>query len=204
MLDKNLVIQCVRDFMKSNIYQRKNKYTYKYAFYIAKADAFSLIELLFTVFIVGIISITLLKSLLSLKKQDYAIQGFLTKHVSLFETQLFINKHLSIAKKDSILAMRNSLYWESFASLYNPTKHDDTMDFSLQTLQNTISLRNGNLYFNNELLLDNVSNFEAQITHNIATNTDDSRLTYTICMQLARIQCIDEILFLDNLEISKS
>ncbi|RDU72702.1 type II secretion system protein [Helicobacter aurati] len=162
-------------------------------------STFSIIEVLFVIFIVGLISIPLLKTLQSLQAQNHRIQAFLVKKSSLFETQLFINKHINLAKIDSIVVTNNTLKYEAFNNLFIPTQSAHFMDISLQTIPQTLQLTNGNLYFNNALLLKDVQTFIVNIQQN-QTAKNESILYYKLCLKKAN-ECIEESLFLDNIEI---
>ncbi len=151
-------------------------------------SAFSLIEITFALFVIGLLGITTIKSITSLKSYNYSMQKFLLNYSSIFETQIFIHKYLSFAQSDSIKIIQNGIKWHGYTSLFLPTNKKDYMNFSLQTSDFNIQLINNNLYFNNAILLHNVKKFEAQITNNI--------LHYKICVKT----CINDFILLDNIE----
>lgn len=118
-----------------------------------------------------------MKSISALKAQNYKIQHFLVTNASLFETQLFINRHLSSIKPESIIIAPNNISWEQYEKLFIDTDKGEYMDFSLNTTKANLALQNDNLYFNNAILLHNVKSMQF-IREKI--NSHDI-LSYRIC-----------------------
>ena len=83
------------------------------------AEGFGFLELLVVLIVIGILSVSLLRALQSLKNQNHKNQSFLLDKSSLHETRLFLNKKLSLARPDSVLASRDSLSFESLNPLMN-------------------------------------------------------------------------------------
>lgn len=158
------------------------------------SKAFSLVEVLLCLVVLGLLGASTLSSVVSLKRQDVAIQRLLLETSSVYETQLFINKMLSFADIDSIKISADSLSWSGYDRLFLDSKGSNFMDFSLDKSPFVISLQNNNLYFNGSLLLDNVKLFNVKIS-NIAT---DKILEYTLCANI----CISDFIFLDPIEIT--
>lgn len=163
-------------------------------------EAFSIIEMLFVILIIGLISTALLRNMQSLQSQNKALHKFLLKQSSLFETQLFINKHLYLAKIDSIIISSNTLQYDAYNALFLPAKNANFMDISMKTTPQTIKLINSELYFNDELLLKGVETFLASTNKNAQ---DEIILSYRLCIKdtSKNNRCIDEHLLLDNIEI---
>lgn len=158
------------------------------------SKAFSLVEILFCLIVLGILGVGALISITSLKKQDVALQHFLLEGSSVFETQLFINKMLSFAKADSIKTNGNNLAWQGYERLFSAAKNGENfMDFSLQLTNYEIKYVANNLYFNNTLLLHNVKLFSIKVS-NINT---DRILEYNICTHI----CLQDFVFLESIEI---
>lgn len=162
--------------------------------YYKNSGAFSLVEILFCIVVIGILGASALYSVNSIKKQDVSIQKFLLQDSSIYETQMFINKILNIANADSIQIAKDSISWEGYDKLFlSAVNNNEYMDFSLKMTQYSLVLKNGNMYFNNEILLHNVKSFSVKIT-NINT---DKILEYTLCAKF----CISDFIFLEEKEI---
>lgn len=121
---------------------------------------FSILEVLLAIFVLGILGVSLMKSISALKAQNYKIQHFLVTNASLFETQLFINRHLGSIKLESIIIAPNNISWEQYDKLFIDTDKSEYMDFSLNTTKANLTLQNDNLYFNNAILLHNVKSMQ--------------------------------------------
>lgn len=121
---------------------------------------FSILEVLLAIFVIGILGVSLMKSISALKAQSYKIQHFLVTNASLFETQLFINRHLSSIKPESIIIAPNNISWEQYDKLFIDTDKGEYMDFSLNAIEANLTLQNDNLYFNNAILLHHVKSMQ--------------------------------------------
>ena len=99
------------------------------------AEGFGFLELLVVLIVIGILSVSLLRALQSLKNQNHKNQSFLLDKSSLHETRLFLNKKLSLARPDSMLASRDSLSLEPFYELFMPSSGADYMDFHLRLVR---------------------------------------------------------------------
>lgn len=162
------------------------------------SSTLSLLEILIAFVIMGILGISAMKSITSLRQQDTSLQKFLVKHTSLFETQLFINKYLALSKPDTIQIFHNKIQWEGYNNLFhNAQKNQNYMDFSLQTDTFSLELHNGNLYLNQSLLLENVRLFDTQIQMFQTSNTTTSILEYNLCADT----CVQDFVILEESEI---
>ena len=168
---------------KSNLLQYYIKLT-QYGFHLQRIKysmntkyGFSILEVLLAIFVLGILGVSLMKSISALKAQNYKIQHFLVTNASLFETQLFINRHLSSIKPESIIIAPNNISWEQYDKLFIDTDKGEYMDFSLNATKANLTLQNDNLYFNNAILLHNVKSMQF-IREEI--NSHDI-LSYRIC-----------------------
>ena len=115
---------------------------------------FSILEVLLAIFVIGILGVSLMKSI------SAKIQHFLVTNASLFETQLFINRHLSSIKPESIIIAPNNISWEQYDKLFIDTDKGEYMDFSLNATKANLTLQNDNLYFNNAILLHHVKSMQ--------------------------------------------
>ena len=140
-------------------------------------NGFSVLEVLLAIFIIGILGVSLMRSISALKAQNYTIQHFLVTNTSLFETQLFINRQLSSIKPESIAIAQNNVSWEQDKELFIETEQNEYMNFSLQTTKSILTLQNNNLYFNNAILLHNVKSMQF---NRMQVNSHDI-LSYSIC-----------------------
>lgn len=140
-------------------------------------NGFSVLEVLLAIFIIGILGVSLMRSISALKAQNYTIQHFLVINTSLFETQLFINRQLSSIKPESIAIAQNNVSWEQYKELFIETEQNEYMNFSLQTTKSILTLQNNNLYFNNAILLHNVKSMQF---NRMQVNSHDI-LSYSIC-----------------------
>ncbi|TLD98946.1 type II secretion system protein [Helicobacter trogontum] len=140
-------------------------------------NGFSVLEVLLAIFIIGILGVSLMRSISALKAQNYTIQHFLVTNTSLFETQLFINRQLSSIKPESIAIAQNNVSWEQYKELFIETEQNEYMNFSLQTTKSILTLQNNNLYFNNAILLHNVKSMQF---NRMQVNSHDI-LSYSIC-----------------------
>lgn len=138
---------------------------------------FSILEVLLAIFVIGILGISLMKSISALKAQNYKIQHFFVTNASLFETQLFINRYLSSVRPESIVIAPNSISWEQYERLFIDTDKGEYMDFSLDITKANLALQNDNLYFNNAILLHNVKSMQFNKEE---INSHDI-LSYRIC-----------------------
>ncbi len=160
---------------------------------ITAQSAFSLMEVLLSILIIGLLGIASLKSISYLKLHNYSMQKFLLTKSSLFETQLFIHKYLNFAKIDSIKIYNNKLEWFGYDSLFLPaTQQKDYMDFSLHTNKFSLELKNRDLFFNNAILLHNVYIFETQII----TSNNHKILQYKVCSNA----CFADFVLLEDIE----
>lgn len=173
----------------------QNKRNINFKFYLKNTkDGFSTLETLFALLVVGILGVSVLRSITALKTQHYAIQNFLLTHASLFETQLFINKQFESIKPQSIKITQTSVEWEQYKKLFIEVKKGEYMDFSLQTTHAMLTLQNNTLYFNNAILLHNVKNMQFWHTNTTFHNI----LSYKICSNI----CITDSIILEEVEKS--
>lgn len=153
---------------------------------------FSMLEVLFALFVIGILGVSAMRGVSTLKTQDYAVQKFLLKTANIFITQLFINRQLDSIDPKSIVITPTSVTWKQYKDLFVEVSSGDYMDFSLNTTNATLTLQNNNLYFNNSLLLENVSSMKFLQTN----TTNQSILSYEICSSV----CIKDFILLDEVE----
>lgn len=162
------------------------------------AEGFGFLELLVVLIVIGILSVPLLRALQSLKNQNHKNQSFLLDKSSLHETRLFLNKKLSLARPDSVLASRDSLSFESFDELFMPSSGADYMDFSLKASAHVVRLAKSRLYFDGYLLLRGVRLFEA-ILEAPLDSSGQALLVYRICPLSG--ECVEDFVFLEETEI---
>lgn len=168
---QNLLLLLLAKYLKNpllnqNLLQYYIKLT-QYGFHLQRIKysmntkyGFSILEVLLAIFALGILGVSLMKSISALKAQNYKIQHFLVTNASLFETQLFINRHLGSIKPESIIIAPNNISWEQYDKLFIDTDKSEYMDFSLNTTKANLTLQNDNLYFNNAILLHNVKSMQ--------------------------------------------
>ncbi|GAB0173179.1 type II secretion system protein [Helicobacter trogontum] len=154
-------------------------------------NGFSVLEVLLAIFIIGILGVSLMRSISALKAQNYTIQHFLVTNTSLFETQLFINRQLSSIKPESIAIAQNNVSWEQYKELFIETEQNEYMNFSLQTTKSILTLQNNNLYFNNAILLHNVKSMQF---NRMQVNSHDI-LSYSIC---SFYMCISDSILIEK------
>lgn len=154
-------------------------------------NGFSVLEVLLAIFIIGILGVSLMRSISALKAQNYTIQHFLVINTSLFETQLFINRQLSSIKPESIAIAQNNVSWEQYKELFIETEQNEYMNFSLQTTKSILTLQNNNLYFNNAILLHNVKSMQF---NRMQVNSHDI-LSYSIC---SFYMCISDSILIEK------
>ena len=151
----------------------------------------SLLEILIAILIGGILTIVGMKTLTHIKKQSVSLNNFVLIESSIYETQIFINKYLEIAKKDSIIITNNKMEWESYSNLFKEGDNNGAMDFSFALNHCILELNGNNIYFNNQLLLAGVKTLSFSISGDI--------LEYRIC---ARHTCVDDFVILSDSEIT--
>lgn len=154
-------------------------------------NGFSVLEVLLAIFIIGILGVSLMRSISALKAQNYTIQHFLVTNTSLFETQLFINRQLSSIKPESIAIAQNNVSWEQYKELFIETEQNEYMNSSLQTTKSILTLQNNNLYFNNAILLHNVKSMQF---NRMQVNSHDI-LSYSIC---SFYMCISDSILIEK------
>lgn len=154
-------------------------------------NGFSVLKVLLAIFIIGILGVSLMRSISALKAQNYTIQHFLVTNTSLFETQLFINRQLSSIKPESIAIAQNNVSWEQYKELFIETEQNEYMNFSLQTTKSILTLQNNNLYFNNAILLHNVKSMQF---NRMQVNSHDI-LSYSIC---SFYMCISDSILIEK------
>ncbi|TLD84919.1 type II secretion system protein [Helicobacter trogontum] len=154
-------------------------------------NGFSVLEVLLAIFIIGILGVSLMRSISALKAQNYTIQHFLVTNTSLFETQLFINRQLGSIKPESIAITQNNITWEQYKELFIETEQNEYMNFSLQTTKSILTLQNNNLYFNNAILLHNVKSMQFD---RMQVNSHDI-LSYSIC---SFYMCISDSILIEK------
>lgn len=163
-----------------------------------KSKALSLPEVLLALLVIGMLGISALKSVVALKSQNKSMQNFLLYQSGIFETQIFLNKYFALIQPNSLSITHNAISWQGYDDLFLPNKDSvsqdsDIMDFSLQTTPHLLKLQDNILYFDNALLLENVSVLDAQILN---TNTHKI-LTYKLCAK----HCINDFVILEESEI---
>lgn len=174
-----------------SIQQKKYEYCIRH-YWQHTTSGFSLLEVLLALFVIGILGVSAIRSISALRAQNYRIQHFLLTHASLFETQLFINKQLSMIKPKSLTITSKSVAWQKYDRLFLGATQNDYMDFSLQTTQVTLTHKDNKLYFNDALLLHNVASM--RFWHTQIKPYDI--LSYSICGTI----CITDSIMLEEVE----